>query len=116
MTDPSPANTHVQNSIIAIKELERSLRAMPFDDSSDLSTIVPGAAVASILAQVANCVQNISEAVHELAQAATFKGVVKSSSSQEHVSQTLPRSSIAPVEIDEECITVVVVKEKDNII
>lgn len=113
MDDPSPAKIHIENSIVAVKELETALKAMSFEDSSDLLTIVPGAAVASILTQVANCIQDISEAVRDLSQAAGFKGTLKSSLLQGHTAQPLRPVSVAPVVDGEEGkITVVVVQDK----
>ncbi|KAI4319544.1 hypothetical protein MLD38_033130 [Melastoma candidum] len=113
MTDPSPANVHVRNSSIAAKELESAVKEMLLDGSTDILTMVPSAATTVILAQVVNCVENISEAVHELAQVAAFKGIIVKSS----LLQRFNSSRVVPVTNSEECIIAIpVVQENDFIL
>ncbi|XVE96290.1 hypothetical protein REPUB_Repub02eG0208400 [Reevesia pubescens] len=96
MTDPSPANSHVENSKAAMKDLKFALKAASLENS-DFLAIVPAATVASILVEIVKCVEKISEAVHELSQLAHFKKIVEPTVSPEKPQQLLHRGIIQPV-------------------
>ncbi|OWM79031.1 aluminum-activated malate transporter 8 [Punica granatum] len=98
MTDPSPAIFHVESSKSAVEELKSALNEIPVEDSMDLLEIVPTATVASVLICVAECVEEISEAVLELSHLAHFKEAEKATVSPENKpSQLLHRGVVNPV-------------------
>lgn len=94
MTDPSSADTHVENAKAAVKDLEIALNAASLDEA-DLLEIIPDATVASILIEVVKCVDKVSESVHELSGLAHFKGVEPTVTPEK--SQLLHRGTIKPV-------------------
>ncbi|XVE75863.1 hypothetical protein DITRI_Ditri12bG0125700 [Diplodiscus trichospermus] len=97
MTDPYSANSHVENSKAAMKDLEFALKATSIDNA-DFLEIVPAATVASILVEIIKCVEKISEAVHELSHQAHFNKTVESTASPEKPQQQLlHRGIIQPV-------------------
>ncbi|CAN1772450.1 Aluminum-activated malate transporter 8 [Linum perenne] len=95
MTDPSPANVHVENSKAAMKDLKVALKAVSVDQA-DFLEIVPVATVASILVETVKSVEKLTESVHELANLAHFKSL-KATVSPEKQAQLLHRGSIKPV-------------------
>ncbi|XP_050228924.1 aluminum-activated malate transporter 8 [Mercurialis annua] len=94
MTDPSPAKIHVDNSKTAINELKIALKSCSLDHD-DLLIIVPAATVASTLTEIVQCVDKLSESVHELANLAHFK-IVEATVSPEKP-QLLHRGTVNPV-------------------
>ncbi|KAH1090376.1 hypothetical protein J1N35_017633 [Gossypium stocksii] len=98
MTDPySSANTHVESSKAAMKDLKFALKAASLENA-DLAAILPAATVGSILVEIVKCVEKISEAVHELSQLAHFeKETVEPTVSPEKPPQLLHRGIIQPV-------------------
>lgn len=74
MAHPKIVDIHVENAKQAAKELENVLNITLYGPENIL-VLVPDATVASILVNITNCVENISEAVHELAKQANFKEV-----------------------------------------
>ncbi|OMO82565.1 Aluminum-activated malate transporter [Corchorus capsularis] len=100
MKDPSPANSHIENSKAAMKDLKFALKAASLEDSDDFLAIVPAATVASILVEIVNCVEKISEAVNELSLQAHFSKTVEPTVSPEksqQQQQLLHRGIIQPV-------------------
>ncbi|XP_021892436.1 aluminum-activated malate transporter 8 [Carica papaya] len=98
MTNPSPANLHVENSRTAIKDLKIAL-SDALVETNDLLEVVPGATVASILIEIVKCVEKISESVHELSNLAHFKDI-EATVSPEKSQQLLHRGSVNPVNLD----------------
>ncbi|XWS66557.1 hypothetical protein CRYUN_Cryun05aG0209900 [Craigia yunnanensis] len=95
MTDPSSANSHVENSKAAMKDLKFALKVASLDNA-DFLAIVPAATVTSILVEIVKCVEKISEAVHELSQLAHFKKTVEPTISPKKPQQLLHRGIIQP--------------------
>ncbi|OMO62697.1 Aluminum-activated malate transporter [Corchorus capsularis] len=83
MTKPFGADTHIENSKSAAKNLNSLLKSGLWDDEMDLLEIVPVATVASLLIDVVNCTEEIAESVRELASMANFQGIKTSSVSPE---------------------------------
>ncbi|XP_030531768.1 aluminum-activated malate transporter 8-like [Rhodamnia argentea] len=75
-TDPSLASLYLHNSEVAVDNLKILLKTTPLEDT-ELLSIVPAATVASVLIQVVRCVEEIYEAVNELAHLAKFKSPPK---------------------------------------
>ncbi|KAK8685652.1 hypothetical protein V6N13_041651 [Hibiscus sabdariffa] len=98
MTDPySLAQSHVENSKVAMKDFKFALKAASLENA-DLAAILPAATVGSILVEIVKCVEKISEAVHELSQVAHFeKKTVEATVSPEKPPQLLHRGIIQPV-------------------
>ncbi|GMI96712.1 hypothetical protein like AT3G11680 [Hibiscus trionum] len=98
MTDPySSANSHVENSKAAMKDLKFALKAATLENA-DLAAILPAATVGSILVEIVKCVEKISEAVQELSLVAHFeKKKVEATVSPEKPPQLLHRGIIQPV-------------------
>ncbi|XP_024028416.1 aluminum-activated malate transporter 8 [Morus notabilis] len=97
MKHPESANEHVENSKAAVKDLKTALEAAGMGDS-DLLAIISAATVASILVEIVDCVEKISEAVHELSQMARFKKVENTVSPETKPKQMLlHRGSVKPV-------------------
>ncbi|XP_041027178.1 aluminum-activated malate transporter 8 [Juglans microcarpa x Juglans regia] len=97
MTDTSAANTHVEMSKTAIKELKIALKdysVLP-EKVDHIVAIIPIASVTSMLIEITRCVERISESVHELASLAHFKGVEPTVSPEKP--HLLHRGSIKPV-------------------
>ncbi|XP_038697975.1 aluminum-activated malate transporter 8-like [Tripterygium wilfordii] len=94
MTVPSPAHFHVENSKAAIKDLKLALKAAT-SDNADILAIVPCATTASILMEIVDCVEKITDSVHELSIKAQFKSVEPTVSPEKP--QFLHRGSIKPV-------------------
>ena len=103
MKHPESADEHVEKAKNAAKGLKAELEAAAIEDS-DLLAIVSAAAVASILAEIVECVEKISQSVNELSQMARFKKVQEATISPEigaksgHSSSSLlHRGSVKPV-------------------
>ncbi|KAK7324835.1 hypothetical protein VNO77_28709 [Canavalia gladiata] len=71
MAKSSMANPHVENAKNASESLKSVLRGNPWEGADHLE-IIPAATVASLLIDVVICVENICEAVDELASLAKF--------------------------------------------
>lgn len=98
MKHPESANEHVENTKAAVKDLKTALEAAGMGDSG-LLAIISAATVASILVEIVDCVEKISEAVHELSQMARFKKVEAATVSPETKPKQmlLHRGSVKPV-------------------
>ncbi|KAF3439465.1 hypothetical protein FNV43_RR17743 [Rhamnella rubrinervis] len=72
MTKSSVPDLHVANSKAAAENLKSVLKS-DWSKDVDLFEIIPGAAVASVLMEIATCTQQIAEAVLELESLANFK-------------------------------------------
>lgn len=70
---PSSANPHITNMKIASGNLKSFLKS-DFCEDTNLLQIMPVAAIASLLIEIVICVENIADAVNELASLANFKG------------------------------------------
>lgn len=108
MTHPSPAiQTHLESSKAAIAELRAVLQASPDDVDADLFEIIPALTVASILTDIAACVDNISASTEELSVKARFKKPSKadnnnsSSAAAPPELQLLHRGTVNPVAEDD---------------
>ncbi|CAI9781389.1 unnamed protein product [Fraxinus pennsylvanica] len=73
MTMPSSPNPHVTNLQMASRNLKSFLKS-DFCEDVNFLKIMPVAAVSSLLIETVNCVENIADAVNELASLANFKG------------------------------------------
>ncbi|XP_028193833.1 aluminum-activated malate transporter 8-like [Glycine soja] len=71
MTKSSMPNPHVANAKNAAESLKSVLRTNPWEGADHLE-IIPAATVASLLIDIVICVENICEAVDELATLANF--------------------------------------------
>ncbi|XP_057450713.1 aluminum-activated malate transporter 8-like [Lotus japonicus] len=72
-------NLHVRHAKNAVESLKSVLRANPWEEVDPME-IVPAATVASLLIDIVICVENICEAVDELATLANFvphRGIVQ---------------------------------------
>lgn len=96
MTDPSPANPHVESSKNAVKDLKIALKAASVNDL-DLQAIIPAATVALTLTEIVKCVEKISDSVTELSNLAHFKKVEATVSPEGKASQLLHRGTVNPV-------------------
>ncbi|XP_027344348.1 aluminum-activated malate transporter 8-like [Abrus precatorius] len=85
MTKSSVPNPHVANAKNAAESLKSILRTNPWEGADHLE-IIPAATVASLLIDVVICVENICQAVDELASLAKFVP-----------SQLLHRGTVQPV-------------------
>ncbi|KAL5545709.1 hypothetical protein UlMin_005396 [Ulmus minor] len=74
MKHPGTPNQHLENSKNTIKDHKIALEAWPVEDE-DLLAVISAATVASLLVEIVQTVEKISEAVYELAQMARFKKV-----------------------------------------
>lgn len=99
MTDPSPAASHVEAAKDAVNHLKSALRdpASMKNITLDLPAIVPAATVASILIEIVYCVEQITESVNELSDAAHFKKKVETTVSPETGKHLLHRGTVNPV-------------------
>lgn len=70
---PSSPNPHITNMKIASGNLKSFLKS-DFCEDTNLLQIMPVAAIASLLIEIVICVENIADAVNELASLANFKG------------------------------------------
>lgn len=66
------AIVHIDSSKEAAEELKTLLRTNLWEEA-DLLEIIPAASVASLLLEIIECIEKISEAVNELAKAAAFR-------------------------------------------
>ncbi|KAF3439466.1 hypothetical protein FNV43_RR17744 [Rhamnella rubrinervis] len=74
MVRSSSANPHIAASKSVAESLKSLLRTeLTGEDDVDLIEKVPVAAVALLLIDIVKCIENIEEAVHELASLASFK-------------------------------------------
>lgn len=97
MMHPKTVDIHVENSKNAVKELENILKAISYAPE-ELLALVPDATVASILVNITQSVDKISEAVHELAKLAHFKAVDPTVSPEtKPVGSLLHRGIVKPV-------------------
>ena len=103
MAQPNQVHIHVENAKEAAKDLEAILKTTSYGRELDLVVLVPDATIASILVNITDSVEKISEAVGELAKQASFKPVVDPSVSPETKlapSALLHRGIVNPI-IDE---------------
>ena len=102
MTDPFPANPHVESCKSAMQDLKFALKAASLEEGADFLAIVPAATVASILVEIVKCTEKISEAVDELSKQVHFSKSVEPTVSPEKTQlqqhqQLLHRGIIQPV-------------------
>ena len=95
MKHPNSSTEHVENSKTAVKDLKTALEAATIEDSN-LLAIISAATVASTLVEIVECVEKISESVHELSQMAHFKKV-EATVSPEKPQTLLHRGTVKPV-------------------
>ncbi|PON63135.1 Aluminum-activated malate transporter [Parasponia andersonii] len=95
MKHPNSATQHVENSKAAVNGLKAALEAAAIEDS-DLLAIISAATVASTLFEIVECVEKISDSVHELSQMAHFKKV-EATVSPEKPQLLLHRGTVKPV-------------------
>lgn len=97
MTDPNTANLHLESSKKAVSDLKTTLNNNR-EYETDILAILPWATVISTMIEIVDCVDKISEAVHELSVQAHFK---KQKSSEGEVLKQphnlLHRGSVNPV-------------------
>ncbi|CAH2054018.1 unnamed protein product [Thlaspi arvense] len=97
------ANAHIENSKKAIENLRVALKSSSSEIETGLLEMIPGVTMASILIEIVNCVEKISEAVGELSDLAHFKQNLDPKLSpelgQQHQNQQhlLHRGSVKPV-------------------
>ncbi|KAL1558261.1 aluminum-activated malate transporter 2-like isoform X1 [Salvia divinorum] len=70
MTRP---DSHESNLRIASKNLHSLLKSDFWEEQTDISLVIPVAAVASLLSDIVSCVEAIAEAIDELSSLAHFK-------------------------------------------
>ncbi|KAG6640679.1 hypothetical protein CIPAW_09G021100 [Carya illinoinensis] len=114
MTDPSAADPHVKCSKTSINDLKIALEAASELENVDLLAIIPIASVASILTEIAKCVERISELVHELSLLAYFKSAA-TSDQQEPAGSGLHRGSVRPVLDDDSDRTITIIVQATNV-
>ncbi|XP_021720558.1 aluminum-activated malate transporter 2-like isoform X2 [Chenopodium quinoa] len=73
MRKTSTPKTQLAETKEAAKELKRLLQDTSVWEKSNLLDVLPAVTVASILIDIVDCVESITEAVHELASMADFK-------------------------------------------
>ncbi|XP_039014193.1 aluminum-activated malate transporter 7-like [Hibiscus syriacus] len=64
---------HIESSKKAAEELKNVLNTNLWAEEADLLEIIPAASVASLLPEIIECIEKISEAVNELGKAASFR-------------------------------------------
>jgi hypothetical protein len=96
MRQPTSADRYVSNSKTAAKNLESLLRSGLLEDA-DLLAVIPAATVASLLFDVVNCTEKITDAVHELASVANFECVKPSSTVSPEQSSLEESELVKPV-------------------
>ena len=109
MKHPDTLNQHLENSKNAIKDLKIALEAWPVEDG-DLLAVISAATVASLLVEIVQTVEKISEAVYELAQMARFK-MVEPTVSPEKQPHLLHRGTVKTVSDGESNHVVITVLE-----
>ncbi|XP_010497969.1 PREDICTED: aluminum-activated malate transporter 8-like [Camelina sativa] len=96
--DTASVNAHIDNSKKAIKSLRIALKSSYPETEKDLLEIIPGVTMASILIEVVNCVEKISEAVEEFSGLAHFKeNLAPKLSAEIGQHQLLHKGSVKPV-------------------
>ncbi|CAF2375625.1 hypothetical protein IGI04_003766 [Brassica rapa subsp. trilocularis] len=91
-------NAHIENSKNAIQNLRIALKTSSPETEKDLLEIIPGVTMASILIEIVNYVEKISEAVEEFSGLAHFKETPDPKVSPElGQHQLLHRGSVKPV-------------------
>ncbi|XAR64759.1 hypothetical protein NMG60_11008573, partial [Bertholletia excelsa] len=75
-THPSSADVHIHKTRAAADELKTALSSSSAD-RAHLLEIIPALAATSILSDIVQCVEQISESVHELSAQAHFKKAVE---------------------------------------
>ncbi|VVA97261.1 unnamed protein product [Arabis nemorensis] len=95
-------NAHIENSKKAIENLRVALKSYSPETEKDILEIIPGVTMASILIEIVNCVEKISEAVKEFSVLAHFKETLDPKLSPElrqdlHQHHLLHRGSVKPV-------------------
>ncbi|KAF4402793.1 hypothetical protein G4B88_010245 [Cannabis sativa] len=99
MKHPNSATEHVENSKTAAKDLKSALEAAAIEDL-DLLAIISAATVASTLVEIVECVEKISDSVHELSQMAHFKKIEATVSPEKAPQMLLHRGTVKPVLLD----------------
>ncbi|CAI9783343.1 unnamed protein product [Fraxinus pennsylvanica] len=103
---PCDAETHVKNSKAAANELESILEnSSLLSIQDDVQEIVPALVVASILINIINCVEEISDSIHELSEKSHFKNA--NSPEKQQQKQLLHRGIVKPI-TDDSCDHVVI--------
>lgn len=96
--DTAYVNAHIDNSKKAIENLRIALKSFYPETEKNLLEIIPAVTLASILIEVVNCVEKISEAVEEFSSLAHFKETLDPKLSAEiGQHQLLHRGSVKPV-------------------
>lgn len=110
MKIPTSSNQQVEDSKSAVQDLKTAMESVSLK-SLDLLSIVPAATVASILVEIVNCVEEISESVNELSQLAHFKKVDPTVSPEKP--HLLHRGTVNPV-FDGDNVHDVVIRVRDH--
>lgn len=102
MTRPTSAVPHIEKSEAAAKTFKTLLKSGVWGGGTDYLEVIKVATVASLLIDVTNCTQNISESVHELASIANFKSVNPFvSPKKSHLSQV--KSTVTNSSLSHDC-------------
>lgn len=107
MTRPSSVTTHIQTCKAAINELKAVLEAFSAG-KPNLLEIIPIITVASLLIDISKCVENVSQAMYELSDQASFKAT-KSRTPMSEKLQILRRSTVKPLPSGEDDQVVIIV-------
>lgn len=99
MSKSSTPNFHVSNAKNAAESLKSVLRTNPWEGADQLE-IIPASTVASLLIDIVVCVEQICEAVEELASLANFVPI-----------ELLHRGTVQPVSDSDGSVHVVTVAE-----
>lgn len=102
LTHPCEAETHVKNSKAAANEFKSILEnSSLLAIQDDVQEIVPALVVASILINIINCIEKISDSIHELSEKSHFKNA--NSPEKQQQKQLLHRGIVKPINIDANC-------------
>lgn len=112
MVRSSSANPHIAASKSVAANLKSLLKTeLIGEDDVNLIEIVPVAAVALLLIDIVKCIENIEEAVHELASLASFK-IIDSIDEQPNLRR---RGTVAVQPLEEESHHAISVNESSNL-
>ncbi|KAL1204701.1 Aluminum-activated malate transporter 8 [Cardamine amara subsp. amara] len=96
--DSVSVHAHIDNSKKAIENLRIAFKSFNPETEKDLLDIIPGVTMASILIEIVNCVEKISEAVEEFSGLAHFNETLDQKLSAEiGQHQLLHRGTVKPV-------------------
>ncbi|ESQ48876.1 hypothetical protein EUTSA_v10022400mg [Eutrema salsugineum] len=94
-------NAHIENSKKAIENVKFAFKSSSTETEKDLLEFIPGVTMASILVEIVNSVEKISEAVEEFFGLAHFKETLDPKLSpeleQQHHHHLIHRGSVKPV-------------------